>query len=460
VKSLNLFLDENGLIRSKGRLAKCFKFNFDLCNPILLPKDCHLTALIVEYFHDKSLHLGVSSTLNSVRNAGFWIPHGRSAVKRVLNSCSICKRFNSIPFRYPKRTDFIADRVNFVVPYKHVGIDFTSHIYTMFGDDKTKMYLLIFTCLNIRAVHIELVPDMSSVSFLLAFVRFCNIFGMPEKLYSDNANTFLQSANILSSSSTDSVFSRYLTENNIKHLTIPLYSPWCGAAWERLIKTIKVCLFKSVGRRLLDYFSLLTLLSDIENTVNARPLTYRTSENDEIMPVCPNSFLKFNDNRNLIFGSLDGVEFQVPNREVLVSTLVRREEIFDYFKSEWYESYLLSLRERGNDLYESNWCDRIKVGDVVLINSDDKNRAFWDMGAVTKLLTGDDGKTRCVEVARANGSHGVSSVSFLYPLQLSLGVVEADVPTDDGTYSVDVPADESVPPVRRSERLAKKNASQ
>jgi len=254
VKSLNLFLDENAVLRCKGRISKCMRFDYDLCNPVLLPKDCFFTSLIIRYFHNKCSHLGVSSTLNCVRNEGFWIVCGRSSVSKVLNKCSTCKRFNAVPFRYPKRTDFLADRVNFVHPFKHVGVDFTGFLTVKFGDDKVKMYLLIFTCLNIRAVHIELLPSMSSLSFLLAFIRFCNLFCMPNSLYSDNASSFLQAAGVLQASTVDDEVSEYLTQNNIKHVKIPLYSAWAGAAWERLIRVIKACLYKAVGRKVMDYF--------------------------------------------------------------------------------------------------------------------------------------------------------------------------------------------------------------
>ena len=49
------------------------------------------------------------------------------------------------------------------------------------------MYLLIFTCLNVRAVHIELVPDMNTNPLVLAIIRFTNIYGIPTHIYSDNA---------------------------------------------------------------------------------------------------------------------------------------------------------------------------------------------------------------------------------------------------------------------------------
>jgi len=281
VKNLNLFIDNCGIVRSRGRLAKCLRVDYNLCNPILLPKDSFLTTLFVRHFHEKCLHMSVTSTLNKLRNEGYWIPHGRQVVRRVLSQCVLCKKFNSRPFLYPKLTDFVADRVNFVTAYKHVGVDFTGHLNVKFGEQRVKMYLLVFTCLNVRAVHIQLLPSMSSLSFLLAFVRFSNQFGIPDTIYSDNAASFLQSTDILNRASMDSAVFDYLVTNDIKHVKIPLYSAWVGSAWERLIRVIKTCLYKSIGRKVVDYFSLVTLLSDVENVINSRPLSYTDMTNTE-----------------------------------------------------------------------------------------------------------------------------------------------------------------------------------
>jgi len=259
---------------------------------------------------------------------------------------------------------------------------------------------------------------------------------------------FLQSADILNVSSVDDQVSDYLIKNNIKHVRIPLYSAWVGAAWERLIRTIKSCLYKSVGKRTLDYFSLITLLSDIENAINSRPLTYSETDDCGLFPITPNSFLKLKCPKSILFDSLDGMQLDMPNRQDMVASLVKRDEIFEKFRDEWYESYLLSLREKGNDLYEHEWVERIKTGDVVLIKSPTKSRNCWQMGKVERLLTGADNKTRCVEVRRGDRSKGIYSINLLYPLELSLNHIEPSVEPSD-----EVVAD--VRPVRSAAQLCK-----
>ena len=99
--------------------------------------------------------------------------------------------------------------------------------------------------------------------------------------------------------------------------------------------------------------------------------------------------------------------------------LSKRESRLDKLTNLWYESYLLSLREASKDVYENHWKDKIKVGDVVIIDTPNRPRINWTMGRVLELLTGSDGKTRIVKLKTPTGE-GVYSICLFYPLELSL----------------------------------------
>ena len=365
VANLNLFLDDKGMIRSRGRISKCLYFKYNVHNPVLLPRESRFTQLFILDSHVKMQHLGIGTTLNYVREQGFWIPKGRMAIKSVLSSCGVCKRYNALAFKYPKFTNMPKHHMNLVKPFQHVGVDYTGHFWVQ--DNVTaqavKVYILIFTCLNIRAVHFELVTDMSTKNFLLAFQRFCNTHSIPEYLYSDNAKSFLKGGIMLDNALSSKDFLEEMEKCNIKHIKIPVYSAWVGSAWERLIRTMKNCLYKVIGRAKLTYFDLLTSLSNIQLAMNSRPLTYRSSS-DDLEAITPNSFLKLHGNSSLILR--DNNDVWVEDKETLENTLVIQEEILDNFKRLWYNEYLLSLREHSRNIYQSNWENRIKVGDVVL----------------------------------------------------------------------------------------------
>jgi len=311
---------------------------------------------------------------------------------------------------------FIRDKVNFERPYFHTGIDYTGHMFVKYGDTVTKMYMLVFTCLCIRSIHIELLPSMSCKDFLLAFTRFTNIYSVPSSIYSDNASTFLQGMGILSKSHIDSDFQSFLLKNSIKHYRIPLYAAWAGSAWERLIRTIKSCLYKVLGRKRVEYFTLLTILSDIENAVNSRPLTY----NDNLSSIlCPNSFLKCESGRSIIYGSVAGEEIPKPTRKDLMASLGQREDMLASFKDLWYEDYLLSLRENSRDVFQKDWENKVKINEVVLISSTTKSRAWWQLGLITELNVGRDGLVRSAKVKRADRTEALYPISMLHPLEIS-----------------------------------------
>ena len=77
LKNLNLFLDERGIIRTKGRIGKITTYGYEVINPVLLAKDHNLTELMIVEYHKRCKHLGIQSTLNKIHLSGFWIPRAR-----------------------------------------------------------------------------------------------------------------------------------------------------------------------------------------------------------------------------------------------------------------------------------------------------------------------------------------------------------------------------------------------
>ena len=217
--------------------------------------------------------------------------------------------------------------------------------------------------------------------------------------------------------------------HNIKHLTIPLYSPWQGACWERLIRTIKCCLRKTLKRVKPTYFKLITILSDIQLAVNSRPLTYRCAENSGLEIITPNCFLKPNANFSQLLKP-DSKLPQAPSRTEVIKSLNERDAILQDFITIWYTTYLLGLRSLHKDLFQSNYINKIKINDIVLIKNFDpkfvKSRQHWKLGRVLDLIPGDDGKVRQVKVLKGRDwnkeprSVEVHSIKHLYPLELSL----------------------------------------
>ena len=231
VRNLNSFIDAGGLIKTGERLNKNEVYDYNLLKPILLSKKSQLTKLFILQAHEKCKHLGINSTLTMLRLNGFWCPKTKQCIKNTIGNCFVCKKFNALSFKYPKVTNLPRTRVNLVRPYKETGIDYTGHVWVKNSTGITKNYLLIFTCLNIRSVHIEIVPDMTTQSFINALIRFANLYGFPTRIYSDNARSFSSAlgSNIIENHVNTDKFSNEFQVNNIKHVKIPIFSPWVGS---------------------------------------------------------------------------------------------------------------------------------------------------------------------------------------------------------------------------------------
>ena len=179
VQNFNLFSDQSEIVRSRARIDETIECLSAVKYPILLPKYSALTKLIVQEGHNDCKHLGIAATLCKLRLSGYWLPRARQSIKYYIGDCFVYRKYNGLSFRYPKLTNLPKNRMNLIRPFfTHVLISQVICGYKQGRGDK-KVYLLVFTCLSVRAIHIELLQDMSTKSFILALIRFTNLFGIP-----------------------------------------------------------------------------------------------------------------------------------------------------------------------------------------------------------------------------------------------------------------------------------------
>ena len=167
-RQLRLFVDNAGLLRCRGRihnapLSELARF------PYLLPQNNHLTELIVYHTHARLSHTGVGSTLTALRQS-FWIPTRRQYVKKLLRHCTICRKHGGRSYAVPESAPLPKIRVQEVPPFSITGVDFTRALYVKQDNgDEGKVYICLFTCATSRAIHLEVVTDLTTISFLMAF---------------------------------------------------------------------------------------------------------------------------------------------------------------------------------------------------------------------------------------------------------------------------------------------------
>nr|XP_033202459.1 uncharacterized protein LOC117163846 [Bombus vancouverensis nearcticus] len=227
--------DRNSAV--KGKLQRL--------NPFL---DKDVTALIIEHEHLINVHFGTQATLYALRRS-YWPIDGRSQVWSTLKKCVRCCRANPPPVDYVMG-DLPAARITESRPFTNVGIDYCGPFYIKERKDrnrrKTKVYVAIFICLAVKAVHIELVSDLTSEAFIAALRRFIARRRFCVTIYSDNGTNFVgannelrELRNLLQSDDHKVKVQSFLADRRIEWLFSPPNSPHFGGLWEAAVKTFK-----------------------------------------------------------------------------------------------------------------------------------------------------------------------------------------------------------------------------
>ena len=189
VKKFGLQKDQDSIVRCKGR-PEYSELPPDARDPIILPKEHPLTLLQVQECHTRVLHSGVRSTLAELRTR-FWVPRGRQVVKYVLKCCVVCKKKEGKSFS-PAPTASLPDfHMNKAPPFSKTGVDFAGPLFMKDkSNEMRKVYVALFTCCVMKAVHLELVEDLSVETFKCCLRRFIARRGVPTLIVSDNTKTF------------------------------------------------------------------------------------------------------------------------------------------------------------------------------------------------------------------------------------------------------------------------------
>lgn len=402
-KLLNLtpFLDEKGLLRVKGRLENS-TLTYDAKHPIILPQASRLTSLVIYDVHKRTLHGGARLTLGQTRQK-FWIIGGNKTIKKQLRQCVICHRFKAhrneqLMANLPK------ERITPSRPFTNTGIDFTGHVDLKInkgrGIKTCKGYVAIFICMVTKAVHLELVSDLSTETFIAAFKRMCSRRGKPKHVFTDNGTNFIGAARKLSQEfeqyktfySTE--FHDEMNKQQIEwHFNAPLW-PTAGGLWEAAVKSMKFHLRRTIGEQKLTYEQFMTLLTEVEACLNSRPLCALTEDIDDLDYLTPGHFLVNGPLLSLPHGETNS-QLNIRNRWKLV------EQMHLHIWKRWSSEYLHHMQIRSKWQKPSK---NLTKGDVVLVKDVNLPPGKWLLGRVEDLHPGPDGYVRVVTVKTKTSS--------------------------------------------------------
>ncbi|XP_064462757.1 uncharacterized protein LOC135373589 [Ornithodoros turicata] len=282
-------LDGNGILMVSGRLQHS-TLPLHVKHPVLLPHGHRFTELAVDAAHRRLLHAGVQETMADMRDH-YWIPRCRQLVKKILHQCTACARHRAKPATAPV-APLPGDRVSQSGPFDVIGVDFAGPLYVKSEDgEDQKAYIALFACAVTRAVHLELVSRMTTPSFLLAFRRFTARRGVPSVIYSDNATTFKKAEKEIWKALKGQGFQDHLADHKIHWKYIIERASWWGGFWERLVRSVKTALRKTLGKNRLTFEELTTVLHGVEAVINSRPLTFVNDSPADEGPLTPGPLL-------------------------------------------------------------------------------------------------------------------------------------------------------------------------
>lgn len=295
---LDPFIDDQGLLRIGGRLKLADELDESIKYPVILPKKSHVTTLVIRHTHEKMAHAGRGITLNELREK-YWIVNANTAVRSYITKCVNCRRFRGTSGEQ-KMADLPKCRLSTEPPFTYCGVDYFGPFIVKEGRKQVKRYGVIFTCLSSRAVHIETANSLETDTFLNALRRFIARRGPVREIRSDQGTNLVGAERKLKlalQELDDTRLQNHLaTKYNVDWITWrrnPPAASHMGGAWERQIRTIRSIL-KSLMHEFghaVDDESLRTLLTEVENIVNSRPLTFPSSDPQDLDPLTPNHIL-------------------------------------------------------------------------------------------------------------------------------------------------------------------------
>ena len=278
--NLRPFLDPKGLMWVGGRLENA-ELTLEQKHPIILHHSDRLPKLIARQVHVSNMHVGPRALL-AILSLQYHIVGFKQLVKGISNRCVSCQK------AYARTNSqvlgqLLASRVTPTSPFHHTGADFAGPLMVKRGFTRNrtlvKTYVCVFVCMVTKAVHLEMVTDLTSEAFLAALRRFIGRRGCPETLATDNGSNFVGAQNelremysFLNSPATQKSTDLFCTTHHIKWTHSPARSPHFGGLWEAAVKSMKLLLYKTVRPHHLFTHELFTILVEVEAALNSRPL--------------------------------------------------------------------------------------------------------------------------------------------------------------------------------------------
>ena len=402
LSKLDPYIEEStGLLRVGGRLGQS-SLPYEEKHPIILHKSHYVTKLLIRHFHESVFHQGRTFTEGAVRQGGYWIVGAKRAISSLIFDCVTCKKLRG-KFERQKMADLPSDRTEPCTAFSYVGVDVFGPWQvisrkTRSSQASAKRWAVLFTCLTIRAVHIEVVDEMTSSAFINALRRFVAIRGSVKIFRSDRGTNFVGSTdstgvNVINVE--DGQVKGFLNRSGTQWIFNAPHSSHMGGVWERMIGVSRPILESMLSKvHNLTHDVLVTLMAEVSAIINARPIVPVSTDSDCPQVLSPSALLNMKLNTDQ--QSVDDQSMKILYKD----QWKRVQYLADQFWLRWSKEFLHSLQSR---LKWQNSQPPLQLNDVVLLKDNELARNYWPLGRVSKLFPSSDGKIRKVELCVIKG---------------------------------------------------------
>lgn len=400
IATLSPYLDENGLLRVGGRINRAAgQIPAREVNPIILPKASHVSTLLIRHFHEQTKHQGRLITEGALRTGGYWLIGAKRLISSLIHKCVTCRKLRR-SLETQKMADVPTDRITPGPPFTSVGIDAfgpwqVATRKTRGGAANSKRWGIIFTCLFCRAVHIEIVEEMSSSSFINAFRRFLAIRGPVKFIHSDRGSDFIGAAEEMKMNTVkveEGPVQEFLRNSGITWIFNVPHASHMGGIWERMIgmtrKILDSMLLESRSKPL-THETLATFLCEVCAIINSRPIVPISTDPEMPMILSPSMLLT----GKVDFLPVVSDSLNLP--DIYRAQWKHVQVLADIFWRHWRREYLSILQTRRKWKHEHR---NLNPDDVVLIRDSSEHRNNWPVGIVSRVFKSEDDLVRKVEV--------------------------------------------------------------
>ncbi|KAF7650068.1 hypothetical protein LDENG_00131850 [Lucifuga dentata] len=360
-------------------------------HPCILPKDAHISVLILRHIHERSGHSGTNHMLSELRKK-YWVVKGNSVARKVISKCVVCRhvrgKTGEQKMAYLPQERILPD----LPPFTNVGLDYFGLIEVKRGRSMIKRYGVLFTCLSSRAVHLEVAYSLDTDSCIHALRRFICRRGQVKHIRSDNGTNLVGAQAELKkalSSLNEGKIQGSLLPDGIQWSFNPPAASHYGGVWERLIRSVRQVLNSTLHQQTIDDEGLQTIFCAVESILNNCPLSTVSSDSHDLEPLTPNHILLLKTQPILPPGTFLKTDLYARHRWKQV------QYVADLFWHRWTKEYLLLLQER------QKWTKvrkNLNVGDIVLVVDPTAPRGSWPLGRVLETKPDGRGLVRSVKL--------------------------------------------------------------